>query len=302
MQHNNATAIRVFRFPSASAPHIAYIKDRPRNSGLTSLRFVGPNRFVCCDFNEKMMYLVELVGSTMKRIAAIPTVIQDGTPVQTDLLDVNHDGLLVTSNFYQGSQSLYQLHDDKLSFVSELKLNNFIRCHGVRFVPGYDDLLWVTYCGKDNKFIVIADYKKRTILHLLPMPEQMQDTAFLGTYAMAPARTDHISVNGPFTGQMYATVYLFSLPENLYASPPQLIDTWRGSGHLDGMKEYAEQAYSANQYNDTIDVFGVSTAQRIEHRQSLRGFAMPHGLDIRHDGLMAVTNYAEALRPAIMLA
>ncbi|MGH8121648.1 MAG: hypothetical protein ACREPT_02640 [Rudaea sp.] len=293
MQNNNAAAIRVFRFPAPSPPHIAYIKDRPRNSGLTSLRFVGPERIVCCDFNEKMMYLIELAGSGMKLVDAIPTVIHDGTAVATDLLDVNGDGLLVTSNFYQGSQSLYELRGDKLSFVSELKLNDFIRCHGVRFVPGYDDLLWVTYCGKDNKCIVIVDYKQKKTLHTLKMPEQMQDTAFIGIYAMAPARTNHISVNGPYAGEMYATVYLFRLPENLYASPPQLIDTWRGSGHLDAMKEYGDQAYSANQYTDTVDVFGISAAARIEHRRSISGFAMPHGLDIRRDGLLAVTNYTD---------
>ncbi|MGH8042392.1 MAG: hypothetical protein ACREPN_10150, partial [Rudaea sp.] len=175
----------------------------------------------------------------------------------------------------------------------ELKLNDFIRCHGVRFVPGYVDLLWVTYCGKDNKYIVIVDYRKRKILHALAMPEQMQDTAFIGAYAVAPARTNHIKVGAPYTGEMYATVYLFRLPQNLYSSPPQLIDTWHGSGHLDAMKEYGEQAYSANQYNDAVDVFGVSAAERIEQRRSIRGFGMPHGLDIRHDGLLAVTNYTD---------
>jgi hypothetical protein len=292
-QFVNADADRIFRIPSPSPPHIAYIKDRPRNSGLTSLRFVGADRFVCCDFNEKRMYLLELGASRLKLIATIPTVIQDGTPVETDLLDVNREGLLVTSNFYQGTQSFYELRGDRLSFVAEMKLNDFNRCHGVRFVPGYDDVLWVTYCGKDNKFIVIVDYKKRKVLHTLQMPEQMQDTAFIGNHAIAPARTNHIRVKGPYPGAMYATVYLFRLPQNLYASPPQLIDAWRGTGHLDAMKEYADQAYSANQYNDTVDVFGISAAERIEHRRSITGFAMPHGLDIRSDGLLAVTNYTD---------
>ncbi|MGH8041254.1 MAG: hypothetical protein ACREPN_04320, partial [Rudaea sp.] len=127
MQNNNAAAIRVFRFPTPSAPHIAYVKDRPRNSGLTSLRFVGPERIVCCDFNERRMYLVELAGSAIKVVDSIPTIIQDGTSVETDLLDYDGDKLLVTSNFYQGSQSFYELRGDQLSFVSELKLNDFIR-------------------------------------------------------------------------------------------------------------------------------------------------------------------------------
>jgi len=288
-----ANAGWIFRIPSPSPPHVAFIKDRPRNSGLTSLRFVGPDRIACCDFNEKRMYLLEFGAARIRLVTALPTVIRDGTPVQTDLLDANGEGLLVTSNFYQGTQSFYQLRGDDVSFVSEMKLNDFVGCHGVRFVPGYDDLLWVTYCGKNNKCILIVDYRKERVLHTLPMPEQMQDAAFIGGYAIAPARTDHIRIQGPFTGNMYATVYLFRLPQNLYEHPPRLIDTWRGTGHLDAMKEYGDQAYSANQYNDSVDVFGISAAERIEHRRSIGGFAMPHGLDIRGDGLLAVTNYAD---------
>jgi hypothetical protein len=73
-------AMMIYPFPSPSAPHIAFIKDKPRNSGLTSLRFVGTNRFVCADFNEKMMYLVEMTDAGLKLIAATPTAIQNGTP------------------------------------------------------------------------------------------------------------------------------------------------------------------------------------------------------------------------------
>lgn len=285
--------MRTHRIPSASAPHIVYVKDRPRNSGLTSLRFVAPNRLVCCDFNEKQMYLLELGAVGIQFIATIPTKVGDGTAVQTDLLDSNSDGLLVTSNFYRGTQSFYELRDDSLSFVDEMKLTDFTGCHGARFVPGYDDLLWVSYCGKDNKFIVIADYRKKVILHMLQMPEQIQDAAFIGDHVLVTARTDHIRLERPFAGEMYATMYLLRMPRDLYSRPPQLIDSWRGSGHLDAIKEYGALAYSANQYEDTIDVFGISAAERIEHRTSIRGFDMPHGVDVRSDGLLGVTNYMD---------
>lgn len=293
MQMHGENPTRNFRFPTPSPPHVAYIKDRPRNSGLTSLRYVGGNRFVCCDFNEKTMYLAQYDGAKVEIVATTPTVILDGTPVQTDLLDVNAEGLLVTSNFYQGTQSFFRIEGDSLAFVTEMKLNDFIRCHGVRFVPGYSDLLWITYCGKDNKAVVIADFRKREIVHMLKMPEQMQDTAFIGTHAIAPARTNHIKVGGPYSGEMYATVYLFSMPDDLHRNPPRLVDVWRGEGHLDAMKEFGDQAYSANQYTDAVDVFGVGANECIEFRQSIRGFSMPHGVDIRQDGLLGVTNYGD---------
>jgi len=285
--------MRTYPFPYPADPRMVYIKDRPRNSGLTSLRFVGPNRIVCCDFNAKMMYLAELTDSGTKIIASVPTIIQDGTPVQTDLMDVNKDGLIVVSNFHQGTQSYFQLKGDKLSFVSEMKLTKFVQNHGVRFIPGYDDLLWACYCAQKNKYNVILNYKEKKVLHQLEMPERMQDVAFLGPYAVAPARTDHISNKGPHPGKMYATVYLFRLPENLYKTPPTLIDTWHGEGHLDAMIEHEGLVYSANQYTDTVDVFGITSDERIVQRPSIKGFSMPHGLDIRDDGLLAVTNYGD---------
>lgn len=281
--------MRIHRVPTTSEPHIVYIKDRSRSSGLTSLRFVASDRLVCCDYNEKKMHLLELGPAEVDVMATIPTSVRGGTPVQTDLLDWNGEDLLVTSNFYQGTQSFYALHGDTLSFVDEMKLTDFTNCHGVRFVPGYDDLLFIAY----HRGIVIADYRKKKILHMLQMSEMTQDAAFIDDYILVPARTDHIRTEGPFTGEMYATLYLFRMPQDLHSSPPQLIDTWRGSGHLDAIKEYGALAYSANQYTDSVDIFGVDAAERIERRGCIPGFAMPHGVDIRPDGLLGVTNYLD---------
>ena len=281
--------MRIHRIPTTSEPHLVFVKDRPRNSGLTSLRFVSLDRLVCCDYNEKKMHLVQVGPDDLEVIATIPTSVRGGASVQTDLLDWNGDDLLVTSNFYQGTQSFYAVRGDTVSFIDEAQLTDFGRCHGVRFVPGYDDLLFIAY----HQGIVIADYRKKKILHVLQMSEMVQDAAFIGDYVLVPARTDHIRIDGPFGGEMYATVYLLRMPQSLYSSPPQLIDTWRGIGHLDAIKEHGVLAYSANQYTDTVDVFGISAAERIEARGSIPGFAMPHGVDIRPDGLLGVTNYLD---------
>jgi hypothetical protein len=281
--------MRIHHIPTTSEPHFDFVKDRPRNSGLTSLRFVGSDRLVCCDFNEKKMHLLGLGSDEPDVIATIPTPVLGGEPVQTDLLDWNGEDLLVTSNFYQGTQSFYALRGDTVSFLDEMKLTDFTGCHGVRFVPGYDDLLFISY----KAGIVIADYRKKEILHLLQMPRMTQDAAFIGDYVLVPARTDHIRKRGPFDCEMYATMYLFRMPSSLYSNPPELIDTWRGSGHHDAIKEHGQLAYSANQYNDAIDAFCVNAAERIELRGSIPGFAMPHGVDIRPDGLLGVTNYLD---------
>jgi hypothetical protein len=289
--------MKIFQFPITKAPHIAYITDRPRNSGLTSVRFVAEDKIICCDFNEKMIYLAQLKDDGIEILDSCSTVIEDGTSVETDLLDARNN-LLVVTNFYQGSLSFYRLDKDRITFSHELNTNNFVGIHGVRFVPGSDDMLWVSYCGAKNKCFELIDYKTGAVVHRVWTEERMQDVAFLGDYALACARTNHITLPGAklltkrHKRRMYATVYLYWMPKDICSSEPVLIDTWRGQGHLDAFMEFQGQAYAANQYCDRVDVFSVKN-DRIHLERSIGGYGMPHGIDIRSDGLMAVTNYSD---------
>ncbi|MEP6938223.1 MAG: hypothetical protein ABI846_00545 [Rudaea sp.] len=294
--------VRVYKFPTPAPEHIAWIKDKPRNSGLTSLRFIGGERFVCCDFNEKRMYLAEFAGSGVRILDETRTLIADGTPVQTDLLDFNGEDMLAVSNFYQGTQSYFRVSGDSLCFVEEQKPNDFHHCHGVRFVPGYADLMWVSYCDPRHKCIAIVDWRNKRVLHTLELSEQVQDVAFVGPYAFVPARTNHITRDGNYSGPMYVTMFLLRLPDNLYDAKPQLIDVWRGAGHLDAIKEFGDLAYAANQYTNAVDVFEVGAGGRIQLRESLQGFPMPHGLDVRGDGLLGVTNYLDNTLRVVQLS
>ena len=252
---------------------------------------------MCADFNEKRAYLVELDNDDVRIIHSLPTTIADGTPVETDLMDVKGTSVVVT-NFYQGSLSFYEVKDDEIQFRREILANRYKGAHGVRFIPGQSDLLWVSYCGRKNKCLEIVDCPTGEVVHHVDLKEQAQDAAFLGGYAVQFARTDHILRGAPKRRfwqplkKMYATAYLFRLPDDLRSDPPQLADEWRGTGHIDACKEFDGKVYAANQYNSEIDVFSIRGG-RLEHCSSIPDFGMPHGLDIRKDGLMAVTNYAD---------
>lgn len=272
------------------------IKDRPRNSGLTSVRFLSKTRFVCADFNQRKIYFVELKEDGVDILSEIPTTKKGGTSVKTDLMDVNSEGLIVVSNFMEGTQSFYKIDNDKLIFVDELDMNfkNYGN-HGVRFMPNNENLLWCTYNGLNNKFVYINDYKSKKIIHKIEFDEQPQDIAFIGNYAIIPARTNHvISVRaGNYQGNMYSTIYLLRLPENILEQSPVIVDKIHGEGHLDAMLEYNGKVYSANQYTDNVEIFEISKEEKIQRAGTISGFNMPHGLDIRDDGLMAVTNYLD---------
>jgi len=272
------------------------IKDRPRNSGLTSVRFLTDTKFVCADFNQKKIYLAELKEDGVDILSEIPTITSNGTRAMTDLLDINSDGLIVVSNFMQGTQSFYRIENNTLVFVEELDMNfkNYGN-HGVRFMPGREDLLWCTYNGTRNKFVYINDYKNKQIIHKIEFDEQPQDVAFIGNYAIVPARTNHVVgvQAGSYPGDMYSTIYLLRLPENILEQPPVIVDKIHGKGHLDAMLEFNGKAYSANQYTDEVEIFGITEDEKLQKVGSISGFNMPHGLDIRDDGLMAVTNYLD---------
>lgn len=287
--------MKVVPFPVTREPHVAYITDRGRNSGLTAVRFVGDDRVVCTDFNERAIYLAQLTGDGVEIIDSCATVIADGTAVETDLMDVKDD-LIAVTNFYQGSVSFFRIADDRLAFSHEMNTNDFVGIHGVRFVPGTDDLLWVSYCGNNNKCFEIVWHPTQEVIHRVETDEQMQDVAFVDGYALACARTDHIRTKRPLSRwkrrQMYSTVYLYRMPDDIGQKPPLLVDTWRGKGHLDAIKEFDGKAYAANQHLDCVDVFSVQNG-KVQSEDSLAGFAMPHGLDVRDDGLLAVTNYLD---------
>ncbi len=91
---------------------------------------------------------------------------------------------------------------------------------------------------------------------------------------------------------MYATLYVDRLPDNLKKKPPRLMVAEHFPGHLDAVKEFQGRVYGANQHDDCVDEFAYRPeTNNIKLLRRIKGFDMPHGLDIRHDGLMAVTNY-----------
>ncbi len=289
-----------FTFPSNRKPYFVTIRDRARISGLTSVRFLSNDVLVACDFNECRSSLVELgQGNKISLLDHHPTLIDNGYAVATDLLDARANEFVVT-NFAQGSVSFYRVDEKKIVFLRELNLNRFKSAHGVRYVPNYPQLIWVSYCGKNNKCFQIIDYATDNILWTVGTDEQAQDVAFTadGKHALLFARTPHISEGkrAPDSKvslkEMYATAYLYRMPEDLHTAPPMLVDTWRGTGHIDASKEFGAYIFAANQYEDVVDVFTIRD-EKIELVQKIEGFCMPHGLDVRSDGLLATTNYGD---------
>jgi len=289
----------IFQFPLPQQIHYATVKDRARNSGLTSVGFINSSKVVCCDFNEKKVYFAELMGEDLKIIDTHSTIIADGTPVQTDLIDARGNEFVV-SNFYQGSASHYRLIDSKIEFVREINHNSYKNLHGVRFIPGYDSLVWLAYCGGNNMCHQILDLNDDRVIHEFGTDQQCQDIAFVKQFAVVFARTDHIAKGkvklSPDSQKniMFASAYIYELPKDLYKSAPKIKRIWRGDGHIDSTKGASDnRIYAANQYLDRVDVFEVADDGAMSLVNIIEQYPLPHGLDI-HENNLAVTCYGDS--------
>ncbi len=299
-------------------PHYAYVRTRRRNSGLTSVRWYDEHTLFAGDFAAKRVYRVKPF-SDRPIDAEIATLDGRGDPTATDLMDLRGDTMVMT-NFYTGEVAFYSVGPGTLRFERVMtpparpqrrkrrSLRSLLRpakphsagrkVHGAVFVPGYANLLWVSYCDARDPGIEVVTLDGAHV-HSLTTLEQAQDVAFLEhdgvTFAMQAARTNHISTDGPKHTDMYVTLYVYRLPRDLTAEAPALVATQRFSGHLDALKSFGSSVYAANQHDSCVDEFSWSPrTNEVTLRQRIEGFDMPHGLDIRHDGLMAVTNYGPA--------
>lgn len=287
-----------YGFPEPDEPHLATVKDRVRSSGLTSVRFIDDELLVAADFASKKAYLVRIFGAEMTIVDAHDTILADGTAVETDLIDYR-DGEFIVSNFYQGTFSRFDIVDQRIRFKAEVATGGPPNMHGLRYVPGYPNLVWLTWCNNKQPCHAIMDMVSGKVLHRFDTDQQCQDVAFTNGHAVVFARTDHISkgekVLAPDSRKniMFATAYVYRLPDNLEVDPPVQVSRWRGEGHLDASKEDAEgRILCANQYLDRIDIFDVSKDGKLSLNGVISGFSLPHGLDIRANRL-AITNYGD---------
>ena len=289
----------VIALPEPEEVHYATVKDRVRNSGLTSVRFVDDDTCVAADFGNKRVYLVDIADPSKPILDSHDTVVASGDAVETDLIDY-HDGRFIVSNFYQGSFSLFEIADRRIRFVREIGAENGLpNLHGLRFVPGQPDLIWLAGCNWKNPCHRLVDLDTGEVLWTVPTERQCQDVAFSNGHAIVFARTNHISKGAvelaPDSPKntMFATAYVYRMPDDLRAGPPELVHTWQGDGHLDACKEAPDgRIFGANQYLDRVDVFRVGADGTLEMIGSEDGFDLPHGLDVRGDR-MAVTNYGD---------
>jgi len=263
---------------------VNYVGGRSRQSTITSVALLSPDTLACCHFNGRCMFLVrfDLQDKTHSIIHTISTI-YNGQTCETDLMARDNNNNLVTSNFFQGTCSLYKYADDQLQFVKDLPYNAGNRVHGVKFI--------------DNDTVAVTSRLSHTGIHFFNMHTSQLVARFV---TPEPAVQDLCLISDDIFAMVacYDTAALKQ--KNIHLSRVSLVkyDLKNKSfvrikqrdfpaAHLDNIVYNDGIIYITDQYNNKALRLD---SKNLDLLDDLTGYDFPHGIDVKH-GLIAVTNY-----------
>lgn len=261
---------------------LLYVASRGRYATATSVRFLDPGSLVCCSLLGQKMYLIRfyLHSGSYRIVHSIDTIFE-GKSTPTDLCDTDGNGLVITSNCSHGSVSLYRCTDDRITFVRDLPLDLDI-VHGVKFVAPGIAAITVTHGERGVHFIDIETMER--ILYIAS-EWRTKDVCFISDTRLAVLTADGAPAREQQGGyDSCISLVDFNLRERSYRTVAQAVNR---DGQLDACVLHDDKLYVTDQAGDCVWIHHPGDLRRLGE---IRGFDMPHGIDIRH-GLMAVTNY-----------
>lgn len=273
-----------------------YLNDRKRLATSTSANFINNDLIIIGSLVAMKLYLykIDLVNETYNLMHEIDTTFKNEI-VSTDLAS-HLDNVVIVSNFYKGSQTIYKIIDNKITHFKDIKQNIFKHrqfCHGVNFyneniimstlirIPYRIDftdlegnLIYHIKCGSEFKPKDVCNIKenKNRIIAFFTKSEIMEDITNMIEYS--------------------SRIKLFEIDlEKRNHKMINYIDI--KNSHADCVRYYRGVIFLSNQLNDTIDILYLDN-DKIKYVTKLNGFNMPHGFDIDINGeLIAVSNYGD---------
>jgi hypothetical protein len=213
-----------------------------------------------------------------------------GKDVSTDLLDLDGDGRLVTSNCAQGSVTLYRLTDDRIEHDKDIAIpaEKPPFCHGARFVPPDGSIVCATTTDKTPFAYFLSAATGELVYKFGDGKWKVKDVCFV-----APGKMIVLFAKGAPTKHV-ATPYdskLSLIALDLDAERHDVLHEHVFAGHTDCCQYLRGSVYVSNLDRDSVLVFRVED-NCVIYDHDIEGFDFPHGLDVLPDpDLLAVTNY-----------
>ena len=269
-----------------------FIGTRQRFATATAVRFIDPNTMVCSSLLASKIYLIRFdrAKRTYNVLDSVDTT-YEGNRVQTDLLDIDGYGNVVTSNCTAGSMTLYRYERDKIFFVRDLPTDIDDFCHGARFF-GTDVVVATMHRVQPG----VHFFNVHTMERLLYIPSvfRAKDVCFLSGQRMILLTTD--GAPKPEAQQLYfsqAQLIEFNLHDKTYKVLTQ--QTYE-KGQFDSGMVHKGRLYAVDCYRGCVLIADANTLDQIGE---IGSYDFPHGIDINY-GMIALTSYGNnsiSIRP-----
>lgn len=266
-----------------------FIGTRQRFATATAVRFINSNTLVCSSLLACKIYLIRFdrAKRTYYMLDSADTIYA-GNRVQTDLLDIDGHGNVVTSNCSAGSTSLYRYERDKIFFVRDLPTDIDDFCHGARFF-GTDVVVATMHRVQPG-----AHFFSMERLLYIPSVFRAKDVCFLSGRRMILLTTD--GAPKPEAQELYfshAQLIEFNLHNKTYAV---LAQQAYEKGQFDSGMVHKDRLYALDCYRSCVLIADANTLDQIGE---IGGYDFPHGIDINY-GMIALTSYGKnsiSIRP-----
>lgn len=260
-----------------------FIHDRSRLATATSVKFLDDRTFVTASFVGQRMYLIRLDerNESFQVLDAIDTTF-NGELAETDLIEADGQGNIVTSNFYLGSATLYSRKRNSLSLVRDLPLGLESYVHGLRFYR--PNILAITVTrGRTGVHFFNTDSCEH--LFHVSIDVKTQDVIFLsGSRAMIVLA--HGAPKGSQQDLYHSEIQIHEF--DLAGKTSKVLSKATiDKCHIDCCARHGDRILLTDQLNDKLVLLESDSLNVIGE---IDGFDLPHGIDVRN-GLLAVTNY-----------
>jgi len=271
-----------------------YVGGRRRRATATSVCFVDARTIVCFSLLGRRGHVVRFDPSTAESqvIDTFDTCYRDES-TETDLCDLRDD-LIVTSNFFGRSTSLYRWFRSpdgvRVRFERDLPFAAADHVHGARFYAS--DVVVATARNRAIGAHFFHVDSGEVLLRLLPaaraggaLPQDVKDVAFV-----SPGRAMLLCGHGAPTRE----------ERGIFGCEIQRVDFDLAAGTfettaridlpgtaVDAVATSGGRLYVTDQLNDAVIVLDAGLLEPVEIR---RGYDFPHGIAVGH-GMLAVTNY-----------
>lgn len=266
-----------------------YVGGNARLATLTGVCFSSANHLITAHLVGECLHSIEIDFDEKKsRVVSTIESSFEGANTIVDLIEFDGSNRIIASNFDACSSTLYELSDNKIKHIKDIKLpDGKGNCHGASF---FDEEV---ICLSTNKnYLFFINICTNEILAEFKLPYHIKDIStyrpgeLLLCFSIASPSREIKPTYG--SGLYYVSV-------NIEKNKLSIIDKhyfWPAAFDAICRDKVTNVFYVTDQYGCRVISFNLQKG-KIAILGEYRGFDFPHGIDI-NQSILAVTNYGNS--------